>query len=87
MSVRHIHARSGEYSAVHRGGHHTSSGGGDEGLFYAVGIVAAVLIIYFFWKIILACLLIAAALGLVWTYRVQIWHGICWLSPNVWNGV
>ena len=88
MSVRHIHARPGEYIAVHRGGDTDMT---------IVGIIAAVLTVVFFLEfilkailfvcaVLLAVALAAGALYLFWTFRRELWDGICWTAKALWDG-
>lgn len=95
MSVRHIHARPGEYIAVHRSG--GAAAGGRESL-TAVGIIAVILAVVFFWEIILKAILFACAvvlavalasgvLYLLWTFRQQLWRGTCWIARILWSGI
>lgn len=95
MSVRHIHARPGEYIAVHRNRGSVSASRGDTGV-SGVGIAVVVLAVVFLWKIILKAILLmcagvlvaAAAAGvlwLLWKFRRQLWHGIRFAAVAVWR--
>lgn len=89
--VRHIHASSDEYIAVHRshGRHYSSTSNGEdlEGCFGCIGYVCmgifALLIVGLimsfiinFWHIILSIILIAVAVFLLIKFRKQVWNGI-----------
>ena len=74
MSVRHIHARQGEYIAVHRGG---GSSGSSDGWLTLIGIVGGIVFVSLFWQIILACLLATGAIWLIWEFRAPLWTGVC----------
>ena len=53
MGVRHVHARPGEYIAVHRGhGGGGGSSGGGEGCFGLLAIIFVIWLIASFWEII-----------------------------------
>ena len=82
MSVRHIHARPGEYIAVHRGTHK----GADNNamvLLYVIGIVGIGLIVCLFWQVILAGLLVAGAAWLLWKYRASLRRCIRWAARKM----
>ena len=83
MSVRHIHAKPGEYIAVHR--RHGSSGNDNDGCAYALGIGLLVVAIAALWKIIVCLAALAAVAWLVWTFRHAIWGGVCWLFRSSGN--
>ena len=80
MSVRHIHARKGEYIAVHRGG---GSSGSSDGWLVVIGIIGAIVFVCYFWQIILACLLAAGAIWLIWKFRAPLWGGVCWTARKL----
>ena len=70
MSVRHVHARPGEYIAVHRkhgngGGSHSGNGGGDEGCLYIIAIIIVIWIIASIWKILVALAIFCAVIWLI----------------------
>jgi hypothetical protein len=96
MRVRHIHASSGEYIAVHRNhgsSGHSSAGGGDNGMGCLV-----LLVLWGVWCWWQEILMIALILGVVtavcwlgWTFRdeiadaaVAIGEGLAWVC--VWLG-
>ncbi len=87
MSIRHIHARPGEYIAVHRGGtyHSSRSSSSGDGAVFVIGAI----LLLFFWKFILtvavAGLAIYFAAKFLWLYRVQIWNGLRMLGGLLWN--
>ena len=87
MSVRHVHAKPGEYIAVHR--NHGGGGGGTSGdgmgcvTLVAVGF--AIWLIVSLWKIILACLIVALALSLIWIFRTPLCKAIGWLAKLLWS--
>ena len=89
MSVRHVHARPGEYIAVHRkhgnGSGHSGNGGGDEGCLYIIAIIIVIWIIASFWKILVALAIFCAVIWLIWTFRRPIWHGLCWIFTKLIN--
>ena len=72
MSVRHIHARSGEYIAVHRGG--------DTDTLTIVGIIAAVLAVVLFGEFILKAILFVCAVLLAGGVVV---HGLPWRQGEI----
>ena len=87
MSVRHIHAKPGEYIAVHRGhgGGGGSSSGGGEG---CLGLLAIIFVIWFiasFWKILVALAILCAVIWLIWIFRRPIWQGLCWIFTKLAN--
>lgn len=82
MSVRHIHARKGEYIAVHRGG---GSSGSSDGWLVVIGIIGAIVFVCYFWQIILACLLAAGAIWLIWKFHAPLWAGVCWIAGKLWT--
>ena len=89
MSVRHIHARPGEYSVVHRGGTSRtprSGSSGDGGIF-----IIGVILLQFFWKFILTVVVAGIAIyfaaKFLWLYRVQIWNGLRTFGGMLWNGL
>lgn len=87
MSVRHVHAKPGEYIAVHR--NHGSGGGGTGGdgmgclTLVAVGFV--IWLIVSLWEIILACLIIAPVLWLIWIFRAPLGKAISWSAKHLWS--
>ena len=91
MSVRHIHARQGEYIAVHRGHGHGgrsgggSSGGGGEGCLYLLAIIFVIWFIASFWEILVALAILCAVIWLIWTFRRPIWQGLCWIFTKLTN--
>ena len=100
MSVRHIHAKPGEYIAVHRnGGYRSSRGGGSADGIGCLFLVALFLLLSYWKEIIIIALSlgIVALFGwLVWTFRRQIgkglyiggkatWHGIRYIMSYIWK--
>ena len=93
MSVRHINAKPGEYIAVHRnGGGRPSRGGGGGGcdLNEALFVIGIILFI-FYWKEIITIAIILAIVAivamLIWTFRTQIWKGLCYGCTAIWRGL
>ena len=89
MSVRHIHAKPGEYIAVHRGhggkSGGGSSGGGGEG---CLGLIAIIFLIWFiasFWEILVALAILCAVIWLIWIFRRPIWQGLRWVFTKLAN--
>lgn len=86
MSVRHVHARPGEYIAVHRGhGGEGGSSGGGEGCFGLLAIIFVIWLIASFWEIIVAVAILCVVGWLIWTFRHPIWYGICWIFSKLAN--
>ncbi len=86
MSVRHVHARPGEYIAVHRGhGGGGGSSGGGEGCFGLLAIIFVIWLIASFWEIIVAVAILCVVGWLIWTFRHPIWYGICWIFSKLAN--
>ena len=89
MSIRHVHARPGEYIAVHRGGtYHTSrSNSSGDGAVFVIGFI----LLLCFWKLILtlavAGFAIYFATKFLWLYRVQIWNRLRTLGGMLWHGL
>ena len=81
MSVRHIHAKPGQYIAVHR--HRGSGGGTDAGCAQILGIGLLIVVIVSLWKIIVGLAVLAAAGWLIWTFRHAIWSGVCRLFRSI----
>ena len=65
MSVRHVHARRGEYIKVHR---NYGGGGGDSDtsgltlLLWGAGIIGGIILLYYLWDVI-QVLIVLAILG------------------------
>ena len=93
MSVRHVHARPGEYIAVHRnhrngsrsGGGHSGNGSGNGGCLWLLATVIVIWVIANFWEILVTLAILCAAIWLIWTFRHPIWHGVCWISKEFTN--
>ena len=90
MSVRHIHARPGEYIAVHRDGHRRHSGGsGGDGSGCLFLIIA--FLIWSFWREILVISLVLGIVALIawlgWTFRTQIGKALCCCGVAIWKGL
>ena len=92
MSVRHVHARPGEYIAVHRqhGGRVRGNGGGgtsrdNMGCLILVAVGVVIWLIVSLWKIILACLIIALVLWLIWIFQAPLGKAISWSAKHLWN--
>ena len=87
MSVRHIHAKPGQYIAVHRGhgGGGGSSSGGGEGCFGLLAIIFVIWFIASFWEIIVAVAILCVVGWLIWTFRRPIWYGLCWIFTKLIN--
>lgn len=89
MSVRHIHARPGEYIAVHRGGTYSTSRSktSGDGAVFVIGFI----LLLVFWKLILTAVVAGFVLyfaaKFIWLYRVQIWNGLRTLGGMLWNGL
>ena len=91
MSVRHIHARPGEYIAVHRGHGHGgrsgrgSSGGSGTGCLYLLAIIFVIWFIASFWEILVSLAILCAVIWLIWIFRRPIWHAVCWIFSKLAN--
>ena len=87
MSVRHVHAKPGEYIAVHR--NHGGGGGGTSGdgmgCLTLVAVGFAIWLIVSLWEIILACLIIALAIWLIWLFRAPLGKAIGWSAKHLWS--
>ena len=87
MSIRHVHARPGEYIAVHRGGtyHSARSNSSVNGAVFVIGFI----LLLCFWKpiltVIVAGFAIYFATKFLWLYRIQIWNGLRMLGGLLWN--
>ena len=88
MSVRHVHAKPGEYIAVHRnhggggGGSSSSDGGG------CLAVIAVIFVVWFiasFWQIIVACAVTAIILWMIWIFRKPLGKAICWSAKKIWH--
>lgn len=79
MSVRHIHARPGEYIAVHRKQ--------KRGISRSDSIIAiiAILVAVSFWKFIVTGALIAAILYLIYIFRLPLGNAIRWSAKQLWS--
>lgn len=93
MSVRHIHAKPGEYIAVHRhhggyyrgGGGGGGTGGGGEGCLSILAVLFVIWIIASFWEIILGLFILSVTIWVIWCFRHPIWSGVCLISAKVRN--
>ena len=87
MSVRHIHARPGEYIAVHRGHGGRSGGGssgdGGEGCLGLIAIIFVIWVIASYWEILVTLAILCAVIWLIWTFHRPIWHGLCWIFTKL----
>ena len=90
MSVRHIHAKQGEYIAVHRkhgngssSGGRPRSGGDNGGCLWLLATVIVIWVIANFWEILVTLAILCAAIWLIWTFRHPIWRGVCWISKEL----
>lgn len=73
MKVRHVHASSNEYIAVHRTG---TSGG--AGLFCLIAVIFGVWLFVQLWQFIVICAAIAAGVWLIWVFRGILLKAVCW---------
>ena len=87
MSVRHVHAKHGEYIAVHRnhGGGGGDTSGDGMGCLTLVAVGFAIWLIVSLWEIILACLIIALAIWLIWVFRAPLGKAIGWSAKHLWS--
>ena len=87
MSVRHVHAKSNEYIAVHRGRtyHIPFMIPNGNAILYVIGGI----LLLAFWKAILTLAVAGIVFYLstkyVWIYRSQIWNGFLWLENTFRN--
>lgn len=86
MSVRHVHARPGEYIAVHR--QHGSRGGGSgsgggDGCLTLLAIIFVIWIVASLWEIFVTLAIICAAGWLTWTFRRPLWAFLCWICAKL----
>ena len=82
MSVRHVHARPGEYIAVHRHGRPASD---SERWLYGIGIIGAIVFVCMFWQIILTCLIGAGVVWLIWVFRRPLGRAIGRNGRKLWR--
>ena len=85
MSVRHVHAKPGEYIAVHRHRGGRSSGVEGIGCLAVIAFGFTVWFIVSYWKIILTCVIASLALWLIWEFRSPLWKAVCWISKQLWS--
>ncbi|MBQ8754533.1 MAG: hypothetical protein IJZ19_05835 [Lentisphaeria bacterium] len=81
MKVKHIHAKRGEYVAVHRG----SNNGSGLDLLYIVIFMVAIWFIYKYWQVVAFFTVCAAVLWLIWTFRSFLFKIICWFVKRFWR--
>ncbi len=75
MRVKHVHARSGEYVAVHRPkGYHRgpSKSSGDTGMGACILWIIAACLIYCYWAIIVKLLIVAGGLYVAYVFRKEL---------------
>ena len=85
MRVRHVHAKPGEYIAIHRNHGGRSSSSGDVMFFLMLAATGLVIwLIVSLWEIILTCLLVVFALCLIWIFRTPLGKAICWSAKHLW---
>lgn len=85
MKVRHIHAKPGQYIAVHRNRGGSGHNGNDFGWLKLIIIGVGIWLVISFWQVIVALVITGVALWLLWIFRDPIWFGIRWTFGQLWN--
>lgn len=76
MSIRHVHAKRGEYIAVHRNYCHRGGSGETEGCLSLIAFIVVMYLIFSFWKLIVWGAILIVTVWLIYTFREPIWSAI-----------